>query len=158
MAISEMSDGMGSTYSAPASVPSVAANDLSTSQDNQRILPRQVSTGALRGTQNVGYGDVQIDGSNDRITVGSVTNSLGESAQTILGVLAADSPSDQSFGLKIIDPQGGQLLIGILPDGNLGIQLLDASGNEVMRAGLLPLAQIYGWAAATPGNSLEGQV
>lgn len=38
--------------------------------DQSRILPRQLSTGTLRGTQNVGYGSVKIDGSNNRITIG----------------------------------------------------------------------------------------
>ena len=135
-------------------VNSVSPGSIDTSS-NQRILPRQVSTGALRGTQSVGYGSVKIDGSNERIVIGSVTDSLGEQAETVLGKL---SSTDSSFGLEVIDDKGGKLLVGMLPDGNLGIALYDSSGNEVMRAGLLPLTNVYGWAAATTGNTLEGQV
>ena len=42
----------------------LAQNNLS------RSLPRQMSTGTLRGTQKVGYGNVEIDSSNNRITIG----------------------------------------------------------------------------------------
>lgn len=48
----------------------VQSKDLAIS-DISRILPRQNSTGTLRGTQNVGYGDTKIDGSNNRIVLGS---------------------------------------------------------------------------------------
>jgi hypothetical protein len=34
----------------------------------------------------------------------------------------------------------------------------DTSGNVVMEVGYLPVAQIYGWAVATPGNTLKGVV
>ncbi len=125
---------------------------------NQRMLPRQMSSGALRGTQNVGYGDVKIDGSNNQISVGSITNSLGSQEATVIGQLSDNPAADPSFGLKVVDNNGAQLLIGVLPDGNLGFEIIDADGNEVMRAGFLPITGIYGWAAATPGNSLEGQV
>lgn len=38
--------------------------------DMQRTLPRQMSTGALRGTQTIGAtGGIQLDNSNSRITV-----------------------------------------------------------------------------------------
>lgn len=125
---------------------------------NQRLYPRQLSTGSLRGTQTVGYGGVKIDGSNDQITIGSTTNSQGQSQETIIGQLNPANTQDQSFGIKVIDAAGGQLLIGILPDGNLGMQILDASGNEVMRTGYLPVSGVYGWATATPNNTLAGQV
>lgn len=154
-----MTDGMGSSYSniANPNIHTVDAADISSTNSSQRILPRQVSTGALRGTQMVGYGDVKIDGSNDRITLGSTTNTLGQQAQTLVGKLSS-SVGDQSFGLKVIDASGAELLIGILPDGKLGMQIIDVVGNEVVRAGFLPISGIYGWVTATSGNSLEGQV
>ena len=34
----------------------------------------------------------------------------------------------------------------------------DSNSNIVMMVGWLPVAQVYGWAVATPGNSLAGQV
>lgn len=117
------------------------------------IQPYKIASGSTRGTQIVGFGDVKIDGANNQITIGKVTKIGGQQEETVLGKLG-----NQSFGLKVIDAKGGQLLIGVLPDGNLGIQLLDPSGNEVMRAGFLPITQIYGWATATPGNTLDGQV
>lgn len=40
-----------------------------------RTLPRQISSGALRGTQNVGYGNVKIDGSNNTIVLGASAGS-----------------------------------------------------------------------------------
>lgn len=138
-------------------INSVDNTDIGIGDSNSRILPRQLSTGSLRGTQTVGYGDVKIDGSNDQITIGSVTNAQGEQSVTVLGNLSTTA-IDQSFGLKVIDPNNGQLYIGILPDGNLGMEILDTNGNEVFRAGFLPLAGVYGFAGATPGNSLEGQV
>lgn len=143
---------------ADINIHAVPDNTLGNTDYNQRILPRQLSSGALRGTQNVGYGDVKIDGSNNQIIIGNVTDTLGGKTQTILGFLGSAATGDESFGLKVTDAKGGQLLIGVLPDGNLGIELIDASGNEVMRAGFLPVSGLYGWAAATPNNSLSGQV
>jgi len=140
------------------SITQVADAPIGDTAYNQRILPRQLSSGALRGTQNVGYGAVKIDGSNNRITIGSTTNTLGQAQQAIVGQLSSATSQDQSFGFKVVDASGAQILFGILPDGNLGLQQLDASGNEVVRLGLLPLTKVYGLAAATPSNTLEGQV
>lgn len=147
----------GSSYALADPNQNTVQPDI-TAIDNQRIIPRQLSSGALRGTQHVGYGDVKIDGSNNQIVIGNVTDSLGQQALTVIGDLTPTNSIDKSFGLKVIDEKGGQLLIGRLSDGNLGIEIFDASGNVMMRAGFLPITQIYGWATATPGNTLEGQV
>lgn len=43
----------------------------SATSDLSRMLPRQISTGTMRGTQNVGSGNAKIDSSNNRITIGT---------------------------------------------------------------------------------------
>lgn len=144
--------------SANGHIQSVDSASIGSPDYNQRIYPRQVSTGSLRGTQTVGYGDVKIDGSNNRLVIGTNKDSQGRNQQTVLGQLNTSNLADKSFGLKIVNTDGAQILVGILPDGFLGIQLLDASGKEVMRSGYLPVTKLYGWAAATPGNDLAGQV
>lgn len=151
-------------------VDSVAEASIGETNYNQRILPRQLSSGALRGTQNVGYGDVKIDGSNNQITIGSVTNPLGEKAETIIGKL---SNTDSSFGLKVIDVNGTSVTYGLLSDGSPGMEITDSSGkvifkmngntwywyddatgDNVMQVGLLPDGT-HGWVVATPGNDVS---
>lgn len=103
--------------------PSIASKDLSSSNIS-RMLPRQISTGVLRGTQNVGYGSVKIDGSNNRIVLGD--NVSG--SQIVIGDQNISDPTDQSFGLSITDKNGTTMLIGIQSDGTLGFQFIDSSG------------------------------
>lgn len=92
--------------------------------DTMRVLPRQVSTGSLRGTQIVGYGNVKIDGSNNRITIDDpITHS-----QIILGDQDVTDATDQSFGLSITDKNGTTMLLGIQTDGTLGFRFIDSSG------------------------------
>lgn len=122
------------------------------------LAPYKLASGSLRGTQIVGFGGVKIDGANNRITLGSTTKASGEVQEAVVGKLNANSTTDQSFGLKVFDASGAYISIGILPDGFLGIQLVDKNGNEVMRSGYLPVSGLYGWATATSGNTLEGQV
>lgn len=139
---------------------------------NQRILPRQLSTGALRGTQHVGYGDVKIDGSNNQIVIGKVTDSLGEQAQTVIGDLTPNNLADKSFGLRVTDATGTSVTYGLLSDGTPGMQITDSSGfvlfkltgktwywydknfgTNTMQAGLLPNGD-YGWVATPPANNV----
>lgn len=54
----------------------VKDTELPTS-DLSRVLPRQLSTGTMRGTQTVGYGNAKIDGSNNVISVGSDVGTQG---------------------------------------------------------------------------------
>lgn len=57
-------------------IDNVSAASLPQS-DLSRILPRQLSTGTMRGTQRVGYGNALIDGSNNIISVGSTQGTQG---------------------------------------------------------------------------------
>lgn len=94
------------------------------SSNISRILPRQMSSGTLRGTQNVGYGNVKIDSSNNRIVLAdNVTNS-----QIVIGDQNISDPTDQSFGLSITDKNGTTMLLGIQSDGTLGFTFTDSSG------------------------------
>lgn len=107
---------------------SVPQSDLS------RVLPRQLSTGTMRGTQNVGYGNAKIDGSNNRITVG------GQDGGTVgLGSIPGSTTNENGFfsldsngklimkivnGTKFVyDPKSNYVNItqdGLLPDGSGG--------------------------------------
>lgn len=70
--------------------------------DISRVLPRQLSTGSLRGTQKVGYGKVNIDGSNNTITVGNIlldgTNDIiqvGTDTRGIQGLGKVPGPNNE---------------------------------------------------------------
>lgn len=106
----------------------IAGSDLS------RIIPRQMSTGTLRGTQNVGYGQVKIDGSNNRITIGDTDGSsigMGSVPTTIsdTGFFALDTSGKlvwKQVGptTYVYDPTHSYtniLQLGILPDGSGGL-------------------------------------
>lgn len=72
-----MPSTLGSDYSpSEPRVDKVKDVELPTS-DLSRILPRQLSTGTMRGTQTVGYGNAKIDGSNNIISVGSPVGTQG---------------------------------------------------------------------------------
>ena len=113
---------------------SIAGSDIS------RVLPRQLSTGTLRGTQNVGYGGVQIDGSNNRIVLSAndTTVTIGDTSDTNnqTGIALTDSNNnplvtlgtstglDSSTGLTIYDGSNTRRLIGgLYPNGKIKIAL-----------------------------------
>lgn len=101
--------------------------------DISRVLPRQLSTGTTRGTQNVGYGNAKIDGSNNRIVVGGADGSEvglgnipGTDNENGIFILAPNG----KLSMKIVggtfyayDPTTGlnTVQMGILPDGTGGI-------------------------------------
>lgn len=146
----------GNVYKKAVSVDSV---DLPGS-DISRVLPRQMSTGTMRGTQTVGYGNTKIDGSNNRITVGDTISLDGDSGQ-----------------ITVTQPDGTTLGMGIIPGfpEESGFFSLDSSGRLVMKIiggtktvydpannyiditldGLLPDGT-GGFVAARPGTSAEG--
>lgn len=97
--------------------------------DISRTLPRQISTGSLRGTQTVGYGSVKIDGSNNRIVIGDTNGdslSIG-SIQANLG----NSNNIAGFGLSVIDNNNSFITLGL--DANNESQLVynDAITNRM---------------------------
>lgn len=146
-------------------------------------LPRQTGSGSTRGTQTVGYGNVEIDGSNDRITLGDTTNTntitLGAQSTTTSsqsGVSSSSISSSSSaggFGLSITDGRGYTMNFGILANGNLGMDITDNTGFtlfeltgstwywydknfnvNVMQVGLKP-DKTYGWAVAAQGDNVS---
>lgn len=104
------------------------------SSDQSRIIPRQLSTGTLRGTQSVGYGNTKIDSSNNRITFsaadgsvvgmgaipGSTTNEYGFFSLDTSGKLIMKIVNGTKY---VYDPQNNYVNItqdGLLPDGSGG--------------------------------------
>ena len=95
-----------------------------------RILPRQLSSGSLRGNQTVGNGSnsVVIDSSNNRIVLDQTTVGVATKAQVAVGSLNPSNKTDKSFGLSITDTSGNSMSIGIGADGKLGITFADSDG------------------------------
>lgn len=126
-----------------ASMPSVSQPDYPTS-DQSRILPRQLSTGSLRGTQNVGYGDTKIDGSNNVIRVGNgilldgtndiidvVTNSSGSVS---LGAITTNGVP-AGFGLVAKNTDGSTVGMGTIPGtvDEFGFFATDSDGTLIFK-------------------------
>lgn len=104
------------------------------SSDQSRLLPRQVSTGSMRGTQDIGSKGAKIDSANNRIvlsasdggTVGIGTIPGDTSGQ--VGFFATDT--DGSLLYKVVngtlyfydkDTSVNYMQIGVLPDGSTGM-------------------------------------
>lgn len=92
----------GSSYSLPQPTTSNIGDIPKMSLDRQ--LPRQISTGGLRGTQMVGGNNVLIDSSNNRISIGKLPNIQNQYAVNL---------TDQ--GLNITD--GVTTFLSITKDG-----------------------------------------
>lgn len=154
---------------------------LTGSNDISRILPRQLSTGALRGTQNVGYGGgVLIDSSNDRIvlgssgqtgsgTVGSIILDGAKSAITVSNNINIDGVGD---AITVTNTDGSKIGMGKIPNStDFGFFSLNAAGQlimkivngtwyvyrpdatNVMQSGILPDGTA-GWAVASTGEQV----
>ena len=102
-----------------ASVPSVNPSDINGGSLG-RILPRQNSTGSLRGTQTVGYGNTKIDGSNNVITVGD--SILLDGDNSIIKIVNSDGSIS-----------GMGLIPGILPQ-EFGSFLINSAGKLTMKS------------------------
>ena len=144
------------------------------------VLGRQLSSSSINGVMNVGYGNVQINGTTNSINIyglsGSQSISLGalttSSNQT--GVAANSiSTSSTGFGFNVTDANGNSINFGTLADGTFGFNITDSSGFvlfelnastwkwfdknynvNVMQVGELPDSS-YGWAVATQGNNVS---
>lgn len=151
--------------------------------DISRVLPRQISTGALRGTQNVGYGGVQIDGSNNRIVLGTTGQSGSGTVGSIIldGANSEISVSDNisingvTDAIIVTNTDGSQVGMGKIPDStDFGFFVTDPDGNILMKIvgstqyvydyanGGVNVMQImklpdgsYGWAVASTGNNVS---
>lgn len=124
--------------------PGSGTDAFSTSSDISRILPRQLSTGSTRGTQAVGYGQTKIDGSNNRITLGSGIILDGDSetisiSDSIRTVLTMGRNTDATFNFRVLDANGiGLAQFGQFPDGSTALKVAQA-GIEVSTATLQQL-------------------
>lgn len=139
--------------------------------DMSRILPRQVSTGTLRGTQNVGYGATKIDGSNNRITLGDIVLDGNTSTINIGDNIILDGKDNS---ITVTSDDGSQIGFGPIPGypGEFGLFSIDMSGNlimkivngtwyvfrvdktNVMQSGILP-DKSAGWAVAASGYNVS---
>lgn len=154
------------------------------SSSTDYILPRQVGTGSTRGTQTIGVGNINIDGSNDQITLGQNSISSSSTASIVIGAQSSTTSqngvatssiasSNQGFGFSVTDVNGTILTLGVLNDGTLGLNIVDNSNfqlfklngstwywydkthnTNVMQVGLLPDGT-YGWAVAATGNNVS---
>lgn len=126
----------GKTYRTPGqgSAARLGGSDLS------RVLPRQISTGSTRGTQTVGYGNTKIDGSNNRITIGTPDGGT-------LGFGSIPGSTTDEFGFFSTDSDGN--LIMKIVDGTWYVYRPEDDTN-VMQSGILPDGEA-GWAVAADG-------
>lgn len=131
-------------------------------QSNQsRMLPRQVSTGAMRGTQLVGALGAKIDSSNNRIVL-SAPDGSGAGIGAIPG-------SANEVGLFTLNPQGVvtyKVVNGVSyyydDNGNLLLEIRNGTlffhdkTTEInyMTLGILPNG-VTGLAGANTGFSVE---
>ena len=116
--------------------PDLAQSNLS------RVLPRQLSTGSTRGTQTVGYGNAKLDGSNNRITIGTPDGgTIG------FGLIPGSATNEYGF---FSQDANGQLIMKIV-NGTWYVYREDAT--NVMQSGILPDASV-GWAVASEGNEV----
>lgn len=132
---------------------SVAKIDLH-DQGFTRTLPRQLSTGSTRGTQNVGYGGVAIDGSNNRISV------TVDQTQVLIGDIN-DTTDVQGFGVS--DNDGTlRLLAGRFSDGAVqialsqpGIDVSTANSDQMIWSSDFNMFKIVQTSTATITHSTE---
>lgn len=98
------------------------------SSDVGRVLPRQISTGSMRGTQTIGYGGVKIDGSNNRITISDgIVLDGSKSTITIGSNILLDAFSST---IKVTNTDGSIIGMGKIPDGSgFGFFAQDSKGN-----------------------------
>lgn len=109
--------------------------------DISRVLPRQLSTGSTRGTQTVGYGNTKIDGSNNRITIGTPDGgSIG------MGSIPGTDPVEYGF---FSTDDSGNVIMKIV-NGTKYVYNPSDDYVNVTQDGLLPDGS-GGFVAAKPG-------
>lgn len=105
----------GNSYK-QASFNTISNNEISLGRTD-RTLPRQVSTGNMRGTQTIGGDGVIIDSSNERIGVGKIAGTEKYQVQlTKDGLIISDATiifiSLTKDGLLMNDGVNDRVLIG----------------------------------------------
>lgn len=103
-----------------------------------------------QGTNVINAPDNQLLYKNDY----SKETFFGSSGNISFGSFTSAVTNQPAQGLQVVNSNGKVIF-------ELNGQTwywFDANGNIVMEVGYLPVAQIYGWAVATPGNTLAGVV
>lgn len=115
----------GSKFITPGSGAGISESN----SDQSRVIPRQLSTGSTRGTQTVGYGNTKIDGSNNRITIGTSDGGT-------IGMGSIPNSTTDEFGFFSLD-SGGNLIMKIV---NGTMFVYDPSNDyvNITQSGLLP--------------------
>lgn len=108
--------------------PAKVSNREVNADDIQRIIPRQVSSGIMRGTQGVGVTGAQIDSSNNRIVI-SAPDGTSVGMGNVPGTLPAE------YGFFSLD-SSGQLIMKIV-NGTMFVYDPETNKNS-FQAGLLP--------------------
>jgi len=124
----------GSSYRLPTPVTSSVGEIPQMSME--RMLPRQLSTGSLRGTQTVGYGNVKIDGSSNRITLSANNTNI---------TIGDTSDTDDTTGIGLTDSKGNNIvLLGSTPGTTPtnGLTVFDKSNTRRLLAGTFPNGDI----------------
>lgn len=103
------------------------------------IYPRQVGTGSTRGTQTIGVGNINLDGSNNQITLtdSSGANSIviGEqtTTSTQTGVAASSlTTTTGAFGISISDSNNASITLGFNSSGDVEELFNDSSTNRLL--------------------------
>lgn len=113
--------------------PGSGSDAFSTASNISRVLPRQMSTGSTRGTQTVGYGQTKIDGSNNRITLGSGIVLDGDNETISISdsrtdVLTLGKYTDSTFNFRVLDANGiGLAQFGQFPGGLIALKVAQAN-------------------------------
>lgn len=108
--------------------PSIQNNEVEVDK-MPRVLPRQVSTGLMKGTQSVGGGGTLIDSANNRITIGAPDGST-------IGMGAIPDTLPEEYGFFSLD-SNGKLIMKIV-NGTKYVYNPSDDYLNVTQDGLLP--------------------
>lgn len=121
--------------------PGNGGDAFSTESNLSRILPRQNSTGSMRGITTVGYGSTKIDGTNNTITIAAPDGS-------VIGLGAIPNSSTGEYGFFSLD-NTGKVIMKIV-NGTMYVYDPTHDYVNVTQSGLMPDGA-GGFVAAKPG-------
>lgn len=152
-----MADSQGTTYTLASTDNS--ASSTTSSGSTPRVLGRQISSGNIRGNQNI-TGTLTIvsptnnspvmtlSGTNQTI---SIITSPATSTSSMTGTLTFGLNTDSSYGMQVTD-NSGFVLFEL--NGTTWKWYDKTTGNNVMQIGLLPDGT-YGMAVAKKGYNVS---
>jgi len=108
----------------------ISNNNLGDALSSDRVQPRQLGSGVLRGTQRI----VNTDGSY--ITLGVIPDTNGEFGIAFFDANANLISKDQGAAKYQYDDSGDQVSVsGELSDGDYGLQFSDGTVTTTIKAG-----------------------